>query len=63
MQILKQGQEILNSAGAQVVGVGAAGSIWVEQLDLGIKVASAIYVTLLIISISTKLYKDWRKKK
>ena len=62
MERLKQGQEILNSAGAQVVGVGAAGSIWVEQLDLGIKVASAIYVTLLIISISSKLYKDWRKK-
>ena len=60
MERLRQAQENLNSNAAQVIGVGAAGSIWVDRLDLGIKVLSAIYFTLLIITMGTKLYKSIR---
>lgn len=58
MERLKE--SVLNSPAAQVLGVGAAGSVWIERLDLGIKVASAIYLCLLITTMSIKLYKSVR---
>lgn len=61
MERLRDAQNALNSAGAQVIGVGAAGSIWIDRLDVGIKIASAIYLCLLITTMGLKLYKNVRE--
>jgi len=60
MERLKQVQESLNNIPAQLVGVGAAGSLWVERVDLYFKVISAVYISLLVIIMTIKLYKSVR---
>ena len=63
-KLIKQGSEILNNTPAQTVGALTAGGslMWVEYMDLWLKVGSGVYITLMIISISTKLYRDWKKR-
>jgi len=47
--------DVFNTKSAQVIGVGAVGSVWTTYLDLGFKVLSVVYLSILIYSLISNI--------
>ena len=56
-------QEVANNIPLHVVSASAAGGAvyWLDQLNVYVKIGSAIYLTLLIATVGFNLYKNIRK--
>ena len=53
--ILMSAENLIDNKAGHVVGVSAASStLWIDYIDLGIKVLSAIYISMLVISMTHK---------